>query len=229
MLADVFFPDTIGGAGRVAYHLCSELSRKGYDVHVITRNRDRKLPSHQRLNTNLSVHRFLAPQEESLCLILLEIKNSYSMAKQIAREMKFDLVCIHQSLAAIGPLLSGCFKDIPIFYYYHSPWHKEFLIKKQKGSGGKGPKVRAIAFIMRWIEKQILTKAARVIVLSQYMLKELSGIHDYPEKKIVKIPGGVDLNRFHLPDGGKAKARTAVKLPQKKTIFLTVRNSSFFL
>lgn len=224
MLTDVFFPDTIGGAGRVVYHLGLELSRKGHDVHVITRNRDGKLPSHQQLNTNLSVHRFLSPQKESLSLILLEIKNSYFMAKQLARETEFDIVCIHQSLVTIGPLLSGCLKNIPVVYYYHSPWHEEFLVKKQKESGKEKTKIKAMAFIMRWVEKQILIKAARVIVLSQYMLKMVSGLHNHPEKKIVKIPGGVDLNRFHLPDGGKAKAKRAVKLPQKKTIFLTVRN-----
>ena len=29
MLADVFFPDTVGGAGRVAYHLSRELAKEG--------------------------------------------------------------------------------------------------------------------------------------------------------------------------------------------------------
>ncbi|MBW1862534.1 MAG: glycosyltransferase, partial [Deltaproteobacteria bacterium] len=77
MLADVFFPDTIGGAGRVIYHLGLELSEKGHEVHIITRNTDGKLPSHQQLNTNLFVHRFFSPQKTSLGLFFSEIKNSY--------------------------------------------------------------------------------------------------------------------------------------------------------
>ena len=31
MLADVYYPDTVGGSGRVAYHLGLELSRKGHE------------------------------------------------------------------------------------------------------------------------------------------------------------------------------------------------------
>ena len=206
------------------YHLGLELSGKGHEVHIITRNTDGKLPSHQQLNTNLFVHRFFSPQKTSLGLFFSEIKNSYFMAKQIARAIEFDIICIHQSLVAIGPLLSGCFKNIPVVYYYHSPWHEEFLVKKQKSKAKAGKTEKAIAHIMRWMEKRILLKADEVIVLSQYMLKKVSGIHNYPGKKIVEIPGGVDLNRFHLPDGGKAKAKRTNKLPQDKTIFLTVRN-----
>jgi hypothetical protein len=35
MLADVFYPDTVGGSGRVAYHLGLELSKKGHEVHIV--------------------------------------------------------------------------------------------------------------------------------------------------------------------------------------------------
>ena len=223
MLADVFFPDTAGGAGRVVYHLGHELSGKGHEVHIITRNTGRKLPSHQQLNPNLSVHRFFSPQKESAYLFLSEIKDSYSMAGQLAREIQFDIICIHQSMVAIGPLLSGCCKTIPVVYYYHSPWHEELLVKKR--SKGK-PRKRdmAVASIMRWMEKRILIKAARVIVLSQYMFDKVLEIHNYPPDKVVIIPGGVDLKRYHLPEGGKASAKQSINLPQDKTIFLTVRN-----
>ena len=37
MLADVFYPDTVSGSGRVAYNLGLELSRKGYEVKGIVR------------------------------------------------------------------------------------------------------------------------------------------------------------------------------------------------
>ena len=224
MLADVFFPDTIGGAGRVLYHLSLELSRKGHEVHIITRKTGRNLQSHQKLNTNLFVHRFPTTYGDSPGFLLSEIKNSFFLVKKLARRIAFDMVCVHQSLVAIGPILSRCLQRIPIVYYFHSPWHEEFLIKRQKDNIRAGKKAIAVAFIMRWIEKLIMSNAAKVIVMSQYTFNKVLEIHHYPKKKIKKIPGGVDLNRFSLPAGRKIAAKGAAELPLDKIIFLTVRN-----
>jgi len=224
MLADVFFPDTVGGAGRVAYHLALDLSRKGHKIHIVTRNIDGKWPSYQELNPRLFIHRFFSSSKESLGLFLLEIKNSYLLAKALAQKIKFDLVCTHQSLVAIGPLLSRRFKQIPIIHYFHSPWHEEFLVKKQVDPGIPGKKNNVVALLMRRIERRLLFRAARIIVLSEYMRDKALEIHNYPKARIVKIPGGVDLDRYLLPTGGKAAAKDTAKLPANKTVFLTVRN-----
>jgi putative transposase len=66
MLTDVFFPDTIGGAGRVAYHLSHQLCKRAHEVHVLTRNPEGKLPSHEKIEANLFAHRFKVPAKERL-------------------------------------------------------------------------------------------------------------------------------------------------------------------
>src|SRR4030042_7022962 len=106
MLADVFFPDTIVGAGRVAYYLSHELAKKGHEVHVLTRNPDGNLPSHQEMEANLFAHRFTIPKREGLRSFVSEIKNTYREAVRVGRKTAFDLVCAHQSLVASGPFLS---------------------------------------------------------------------------------------------------------------------------
>lgn len=224
MLADVFFPDTVGGAGRVAYHLALELGKKGHEIHVITRNDDAKWPPYQELSTNFYVHRFFSPSKESLGLFLREIKNSRFLAKELVGKMDFDLFCTHQSLVAMGPLLSRNFKQVPLIHYFHSPWHEEFLVKKRKDRAKSGKRNKTIAFLMRRIEKRILFKATKVIVLSEYVRGKALEIHNYPENRVVKISGGVDLDRYHLHPEGKAAAKDALKLPTNKTVFLTVRN-----
>ena len=93
MLADVFFPDTVGGAGKVVYHLALELGNKGDQIHVITRNDDGKWPSYEELAPNLFVHRFFSPSKESLGLFFREIRNSRLVAKQLTDRIKFDFVC----------------------------------------------------------------------------------------------------------------------------------------
>lgn len=224
MLADVFFPDTIGGAGRVVYHLSLELSRKGHEVHIITRNTNEEFLTYEKLNPNLFVHRFFTPPKESPTLFLSEIKGSYLLSKKLSQKISFDLICIHQSMVAIGPFLSGYLKNIPLVYYYHSPWHEEFAVKKQKNNGNTGKGAKAIAQVMKRIEKRMLFKSTKVIVLSQYVINKLLAIHHYPEQNILRIHGGVDLNRFKLPMGGKTAAKDILSLSLNKTVFLTVRN-----
>jgi glycosyltransferase involved in cell wall biosynthesis len=137
---------------------------------------------------------------------------------------KFDLVCTHQSLVSMGPLLLHELKQTPLIHYFHSPWHEEFLVKKQQDTGKPGKKTKAVALFMRRIERRILFRAAKVIVLSEYMRGRALEIHNYPEDRVVKIPGGVDLDHYRLPAKGKKAAKPAAKLPSNKTVFLTVRN-----
>ncbi|MFC1534660.1 glycosyltransferase family 4 protein [Thermodesulfobacteriota bacterium] len=224
MLADVFFPDTVGGAGRVIYHLGLELSAKGHETHIITRNMGGKFLSYQQFDSNLFAHRFFIPQKESINLFLMEIKNSYSVLKQLYREIQFDIVCIHQSMVAIGPSLSNCCKNIPAIYYFHSPWHEEFLVKKSDGNRRSRKRDRLIAYIMRCIEKRLLLRTSNIVVLSRFMRDKILSIHKYPKNKITIIPGGIDLKNFQLPGKGKTPIKQRADFPSDKTIFLTVRN-----
>jgi glycosyltransferase involved in cell wall biosynthesis len=223
-LTDVFYPDTIGGAGRVAYHLSLELTQKGHEVHIVTRNIDGKFVQNQQLNPSLFIHRFLSPQKGSIYLLLSEINNSLSTVRKLYNEIEFDIGCVHQSMAAIGPSFSARFKNTPFVYYYHSPWHEEYLVKKREAGGGRTGKDRLIAYLMHWIEGRILLKASNVIVLSRYMRENVSELYNYPSDKINIIPGGVSLDHFRLPDKNKTDVRHSINFPIDKTIFLTVRN-----
>jgi glycosyltransferase involved in cell wall biosynthesis len=223
ILTDVFFPDTIGGAGRVVFHIGLGLSRKGHDVHILTRNAGGRFVTNEELAPRLYVHRFSCSQQESPALFILEIKRSYDLAKQLVSQIGFDVISTHQSLIAIGPLRSKRIKELPLVYHYHSPWHEEHVIKKSS-NGKPGINTRLIAHIIRWMEKNVVNKADKVVVLSDYMKEKVSLFHNCPEDKIIKIPGGVDLNRFHLPDEGKTQAKENLHLLPDKTIFLTIRN-----
>jgi len=224
MLADVFFPDTIGGAGRVAYHLSLELTRKGHEVHIVTRNVNGKFVQDQQLNPSLFIHRFLSPQKGSIYLFLSEINNSLSTVRKLYNKIEFDIGCVHQSMVAIGPSFSARFKNTPLVYYYHSPWHEEYLIKKGDAGGGRKGRDRLIAYLMHWIERRVLLKASNVIVLSRYMRDNVSALYGYPSDKIKIIPGGVSLDHFRLPDRNKIDVKQRINFPIDKTIFLTVRN-----
>jgi glycosyltransferase involved in cell wall biosynthesis len=220
-LVDVFFPDTIGGAGKVAYHLSSELGEKGHEIHVLTRNPGGTLRPHELKERNFHVHRFEVPAKETLKLFFIEIRASSISAREVRKRVSFDLICAQQSLPSLGPLLARDFRPVPFVYIFHSPWHEEYLVKKQSHLGVAQ---RTVGYVMKRLERRVLRRASKMFVLSDYMKGKLLTLHRIPEQRIGCLPGGVDLTRFRLPDGGKEKAREGLGLPSKKTLFLTVRN-----
>ncbi|MBW1696646.1 MAG: glycosyltransferase family 4 protein [Deltaproteobacteria bacterium] len=224
MLCDVLFPDTTGGAGRVTFNLSKELIKKGNVVYILTRNPENRFDIYQRLDDSLFVYRFSAAATGSFNLIYSEIRNSYSAAKKISGKSSFDIICIHQCLPAIGPSYTSLFNGCPILYLYHSPWHKEYLIKQQNNNGENSGSQKAIAFIMRSIERRFLNKSSKAIVLSKYMREKISKIHRYPENRISIIPAGVDLEHFHLTNASKESIKKKLGISKQKTLFLTVRN-----
>jgi glycosyltransferase involved in cell wall biosynthesis len=224
VLADVLFPDTSGGAGRVAYHLSRQLSRRGHEVHVLTRNPEGTLLPHQEIEANLLAHRFDMPVKEGLNFFLREIKSSYGEAKRAHHGTKFDLVCAHQGLVAFGPLFSSAIGQISFVYFFHSLWHEEYLIKKRNLKGQTPWSPKLVAMLMRRMEKRVLSKAIKIFVLSRYSAEQVSETHHLPREKVVMIPAGIEVDRFCLPQGGKTTAKEALGIPLEKTVFLTVRN-----
>lgn len=224
ILTDVFFPDATGGAGKVAYYLSRELGVRGYEIHIITRNPGKRLRDKQALSSKVYVHRFYTPIGESLSLPFCEIINSYSLLREICHQQDFDIMCTHQSMAATGSFLNRKISNVPLIYYYHSPWHEEFLTKKNQNIFLKKKFVQWIAALMRFCEKRIITKSSIVITLSKYMKKKLIELHDYNDDKIRIIPGGIDLDCFVPDTEGSEEMRQILSIPPNKPVFLTVRN-----
>jgi glycosyltransferase involved in cell wall biosynthesis len=223
-LADVLFPDTIGGAGRVAHHLSLQLSKKGHEVHVLTRNPNGNLPSHEKSAANLYLHRFPLPVKEGMNLFLKEIMNARTEALRAYHETQFDLVCAHQGLVAFGPLLSSSFGRIPFVYFFHSLWPEEYSIKKRDIEDKTPLSTRGIAFFMRKMEKRVLSKAMKIFVLSRYSAAQVASVHHLPNERVVMIPAGVELDRFRPSESGKNPVRIGFGIDLPKTVFFTVRN-----
>jgi glycosyltransferase involved in cell wall biosynthesis len=221
MTADVFFPDTVGGAGRVAYELGRQLCKRGHGVHVLARNPGGAFPSSEPLEETFFVHRFFVLSKQTFSLSFSEIRNSYAMAKKLHKEAPFDYLCAHQSLVAVGPVLLGSLRAVPLVYFFHSPWHEEYLLKKGSEAGFIQ---KVVASAMRQIERKLLFKACKIFVLSNYMAGKLESIHRIPDQKIVRIPAGLDLNRFQPSKEGKEAAKRKMGLPLEKTISISVRN-----
>ena len=215
---------TVGGAGRVAYHLSRQLCRREHKVHVLTRSPEGKLPSLEHMEDYLFLHRFDLPGTEGFKFFLREIKNSNTEGKRAQQETGFDVVCAHQALAAFGPLFSSAIRQLPFVYFFHSLWHEEYLIKKRDTKGKTPQSAKLVAMFMRKMENRVLSRAMKIFVLSRYSAEQIAKTHHLPQDRVVMLPAGIELDRFALSRNGKHAVKEALGLPIDKTVFFTVRN-----
>jgi len=75
----------------------------------------------------------------------------------------------------------------------------------------------------KYIEKAILRKSDRIVVLSQHTRDKLGKVYGLPASKVSIIPGGVDLEKFK-PSAHKPQIRADLNLPENRFILFTVRN-----
>jgi len=207
----------------VAFYLSKELVSKGHSVNVVTRNPDSRYQSFQIIE-GIGIYRFETPSKESFRLVYSEFKGSYFILNRLLEQTDFDLVCVHQCMAALGPSVNRLFKRKPIIYFFHSPWPAEFLNKRKDNTGGNSLWEKAIAGVMHFIEKRTISKAIKIVVLSNFMREKVLSIHQKPPEHISIVSGGVDLDRFKLSSENKDIIKSRLSLPLGKKLFLTVRN-----
>lgn len=223
MIADVFFPDTIGGAGRAARELSRALAARGHRVCVFSRNPDGRFNDEEKIGERLVVKRFKIGRRGGIGALVDELKNSTAAIRRSQKYSAPDVFCIHQSLASLGPMAAGLLKGKTVFYFFHSPWHEEYLIKNRGKKGSQA--IRGlVAAAMRKIEQRVTDRADRILTISHYMAGRAADIHGHSMDKLAVVPAGVDTTVFRLPEDGKPAVRKRLGLPGNRMLFLTVRN-----
>ena len=77
---------------------------------------------------------------------------------------------------------------------------------------------------MLWlVEGACLRRASRIRVLSHFSAEQLWQLYRVPADRIVKVPGGMDAERFR-PAADRLAVRKALGLPGERPVLLTVRN-----
>jgi glycosyltransferase involved in cell wall biosynthesis len=133
------------------------------------------------------------------------------MHEQLHRQ-PYDLVASHFALYTL-PVLNQI-GDRPLVVHFHGPWALEGDVE---GS-------RAIA---TWAKKQIeqlpYRRANQFIVLSKAFQDILHRDYGIPLERIHIVPGGVDLERFALPQLTPTQARAALGWHPDRPIIFIVR------
>jgi glycosyltransferase involved in cell wall biosynthesis len=216
-VADFCYPGVTGGASIVIYETMRRLVQRGHQITVLTR-RGQGTPSEVE---GMEICDYPVPKHEALYPVAVWRCRRRLQAILQARE--FDIVNIHHPYSGFAmELVRGVGSALPSVFYFHGPWHKEAIANALVGrSAGAGASLK-FGF-RRLVDRFMLKRSSATVVLSDYMRGEAEEICPAVSRRIHKIPGGVDLDRFRPADQSKDAVRARLGLPTTGKMLLSVR------
>ncbi|HEY2934929.1 MAG TPA: glycosyltransferase family 4 protein [Acidobacteriota bacterium] len=206
ILCDVLFPQTTGGAGRVARELALAIRDRGTEVRFLTRRVPDKAADEGIPTTYLPKPGTSFPSQ---------FRRAF---RRTAADFKPDIIHVHQPLPAwlSIPPESSC----PIVYTFHSSWPEEL---KVKASPWPAAVRRLCSVVLANIEASVIHRAAAVTVLSEFSSREVKRLY---RREAEVIPGGVDTGHFRpsgVPPAGSIKLITLRNLVPRMGLRQLVR------
>lgn len=221
--SDVSISNVIGGAERVLSEQCIGLAQKGHSVHILTR----RLNGHATIHENISgvkEWRYECKSKNQIAFLYSSIINGKLLFEKLQNKYYFDFINFHQPFTSFGVIQSSLSKKIKKLYTCHSLSFEEFISRNPAKSGLLNlPQYYLNFFIRKFIEKRVLDKSNKIIVLSKFTKEKLLNIYKIPPKKVSIIHGGVDLKRFE-PSIDRSKIRKVFGIPDNFIVILTIRN-----
>ncbi|PWC34529.1 glycosyl transferase family 1 [Azospirillum sp. TSO35-2] len=197
-----WFPETHGGAENMFYHLARHLPQQGFAVAgLVLGNTATTLDGGARIDS-------FAPAGASLPRRLAAARSAVGEA---LRRRPPDLVASHFALNTVGAL--PALRNRPLVVHFHGPWALE---SAAEGAGALSVRLKFL------VERLVYRQAARFIVLSDAFATILTERYGVAPERIHRVPGGVEADRFDLPDS-RRDARARLGWPQGRPVILTVR------
>lgn len=226
-LIDAFRPTSYGGAGKVFIESSKALVDEGHFVDAICRSVD-DIPEDLFEGIKFYTYRDIAGgQVKKIKHYRKEIKRFF--ITQIENK-KPDFIIVHSSSAVFGLKKILKYLNVPIIYYFHSPWNKEYeILAREKGitfCGGQCPIVSVLSAIRKRHERKYLQLASGIVNLSKSMQEIMLEVHP-SVKNIPKeiISGGANPKIFFpaLDEKEKIHIRGKLKLPKDDFLIISSR------
>ncbi|MGA1844561.1 MAG: glycosyltransferase family 4 protein [bacterium] len=224
VLTDFFFPDSMGGANKMAFCTSRGLAGRGHKVFIVVRRARPELADQETIE-GIEVYRYDLPKKTFASFNVSARPQIRNILRNIegSGHVPLDIVILHQPLAAAEAVTHAFVRDAPWLYNFHSPWGEEFLINRPVHWCGKWNLALLIRKRMRdWLEGRVLRRCQRIILLSEFMRRRLERVHGLAARSVI-IPGGVDTEVFS-PPGDQGRLRRELGLPPDKVVLFTVRN-----
>nr|WP_255542612.1 glycosyltransferase family 4 protein [Azospirillum sp. INR13] len=197
-----WFPETHGGAENMFYHLARHLPQQGIAFSgLVLGNTSATLDNGARIDS-------FAPPTASLPRRVAAARTAIAAA---LRRQAPDLVASHFALNTVGAL--PALRNRPLVVHFHGPWALE---SAAEGAGALSVRLKFL------VERLVYHRATRFVVLSRSFGTILAERYGVPPDRIHRVPGGVEADRYDLPDS-RHQARARLGWPQGRPVILTVR------
>ncbi|TLY18153.1 MAG: glycosyltransferase family 4 protein [Nitrospirae bacterium] len=223
LLAEVSASAVLGGAERVLREQALGLRKRGHEVSIVARAPAGD-PRPQVTVSNLVERRYAVSRRTEPAFVLSSLVRSVKAFDEASALISPDAVIIHQSLAGFGAILRRRAQARQWIYMCLSLAHEEYLSRTPPTTRPLDSLRRTLnATARRWIERVVMNRCARVLVLSQFMWQRVLAVHRIPEDKLGMVTGAADPHRFRPPEDPVA-VREQLKLPLNRVVLFTVRN-----
>ena len=206
-----------GGMNVYVRDLSRELGRMGIDVDVFTRSQDDCVPM---VNHDLGEHARVIhiPAGPQAPIPVSEVSHyidefAAGIAQFAATEqLHYDLIHSHYWLSGlVAEKLESYWGDTPIVHMFHTLGHMKNRIATDAGE--RAPQERLDG------ESHVMSVVDRIIAATPAEQAQLNWLYGADMEKVIIIPPGVDLERFHPIDKTEAKKRVGIPCGDKNIMF----------
>ncbi|MGH7311976.1 MAG: glycosyltransferase, partial [Candidatus Rokuibacteriota bacterium] len=222
VVADVSPLVVRGGGERVLAEQTARLHRAGPRVRIDSRTPDGERDG-AHVHQGIPVRHFPVTRRSLLAFVRASIAEARRAVAEELERHGADVLHLHQPLSALGALTSRSGCRLPSLYTFHSPAPLEFWSRQgttwrhRRGLFGS-----AGAALLWALERASLSRASQIHVLSDFSASLLWKLYRIGGDRVVRIPGGVDLERFRPADQAAARRRLGL-MAGRPTVF-TLRN-----
>ncbi len=221
IIAQQFFPDSVGGSARVAYEQARALAGRGHTVYIIAPKMDIRAHSKE-MYEGMTIFRYGDGKRHVLGQSVEDVRRAPGLIKKVLAQHPCDVILAHQPTIAKAALSLNF--SIPMVYLFHASVPREVSFQGLTGKGS-WKKLFTHGFVawLQKMEKEVVTRAVAIVVLSQYSHTLICSVYkDLPSAKIVRITTGVD-SRVYAPALSKEGVRAQLGIPEDDVVLLTVR------
>ena len=223
LFSEVTVERVIGGAERVLRQQSLGLAKLGHHVRVLVRAPCESAEATLSIG-NVTERRYPVTRTSEPAFVWSSVQNSLRAFDLMRQTGPVDVGVIHQSLAGLGPILSR-YRNVGRWVYVcHSLAHEEYLTRAERApSTLERVRRKLSARARRWIERMVMRRCHHVVVLSEFMKRQVMAAHGIAPKDITVVPGAADLALFY-PAEDRDEVRRELKIPESRTVLFTVRN-----
>lgn len=230
IVTQLYYPDTFGGSERIVAEHARLLAARGHQVTVLV-HRDRQELPPQEVIDGVRVIRYGRPVlRKFIGKSVVDLLAAPKAFEALLSVWVPDAVVLHHPFPAAGFFRSAYARAFPSVYVFHASVYKELQLDRTFGGISRSLLGRLVGLVgaplqlalVKAAEHKALSRADRIVALSQFSLRLLAETYPDVAGKAREIPGGVDLVTF-APRPSRRALRLQLGIPEDADLVFTVR------